>query len=84
MLWLRYVMVSTMKAVFTTAAGTLPGKRDLPPWDKHKWRDALMRQTLGMLSVVICLSMTTNSIALAADAGAEDCERGESLIEQRE
>ena len=31
-----------------------------------------MRQTLGVLSFVICLNITTNSTALAADTGEQD------------
>jgi|CXWL01.1.fsa_nt_gi formylglycine-generating enzyme required for sulfatase activity len=44
-----------------------------------------MRQTLGVLSFVICLNMTATSMAApAADAGEQDFAKGESLLKQKQ
>ena len=44
-----------------------------------------MRQTLGVLGFVICLNMTTNSMAApAADAGEQDFAKGESLLKHKQ
>ena len=44
-----------------------------------------MRQTLGVLSFVICLNLTANSVAaLAADAGEQDFAKGENLLKNKQ
>ncbi len=43
-----------------------------------------MRQTLGVMSFVICLSMTATSMALAADAGEQDFAKGENLLKHKQ
>ena len=43
-----------------------------------------MRQTLGVMSFVICLNMTATSMALAADAGEQNFAKGESLLKQKQ
>ena len=43
-----------------------------------------MRQTFGVLSFVICLNMTANSMALAADAGEQDFAKGENLLRHKQ
>ena len=42
-----------------------------------------MRQTLGVLGFLICLNMTANSMALAADAGDQDLAKGENLLKNK-
>jgi formylglycine-generating enzyme required for sulfatase activity len=44
-----------------------------------------MRQTLGVLSFVICLNMTAHSIAASAtDAGEQDFAKGENLLKNKQ
>ena len=84
MLRSRYAIFLPMKAVFTTAAGALTGRRDACHRAVTSGRGALMGQTVGVLSFVICLNMAAHSMALAADAGEQDFAKGESLLKQKQ
>ena len=43
-----------------------------------------MRQTLGVMSFVLCLNMTVTPMALAADAGEQNFAKGESLLKHKQ